>query len=74
LQLVDGLAEAQLNFDFAAFEDGDIANGTVDDLDRAVGPLWWSFCEGCSENSWGVGDDELVPWGGSAVAGDAIFE
>ena len=74
LQLVDGLAESQLNFDIAAFEDSDITDGPVNDLDWVIGPLWRSFCEGCSEDSWRVSDDELVPWGCSAVASDAVFE
>ena len=74
LQLLHGLAEAKLNFDFTAFKDGDVSNGPIDDLDGAIGPCGWCFFERCGKNLRRISDDQLIPCRGSTVAGHSISE
>jgi hypothetical protein len=74
LQLLDGFAEAQLDLDITAFEDGDISDDAIDDLQGPVGPRRRCFLEGGCEYSRGIGHDELIPCRGGTCAGDAILE
>jgi hypothetical protein len=59
--LLNGFAEAELDLNVAAFEDGDVTDDTIDSLHGTIGPCGWRFLEGGGEYAWGIGDDQLVP-------------